>query len=64
MQETRNVKPQGVWTPDEIAREEAITRVRAERDRAKGSQERLEETLKLSRLISELRQGLPDDVRA
>jgi hypothetical protein len=27
-------------------------------------EERLEETLRLSRLISELRQGLPDDVRA
>jgi hypothetical protein len=53
-----------MWTPEEIAREQTSTHMRAERDRIKSPQERLEETVRLSRLVSELRQGLPGDVRA
>ena len=52
------------WSPEEIAREEQATAVRAERDRQKTPEERLEETLRLSRFISELRQGTRGDVRA
>jgi hypothetical protein len=60
----RNATPRGMWTPEEIAREQTSTHMRAERDRIKSPQERLEETVRLSRLVSELRQGLPGDVRA
>ncbi|MGA2452501.1 MAG: hypothetical protein ABSG93_03190 [Solirubrobacteraceae bacterium] len=61
---TSNAARRGAWTPEEIAREEAATRARAARDRMKTPQERLEETLRLSRFASELRQGVAADVRA
>lgn len=54
----------GPWTPEEIARDERVNRVRAARDRQRTPEEGLEETLRLSRFISELRQGVPNDVRA
>jgi hypothetical protein len=56
-------KRRGPWTAEEIAREERVGRARALDDRGKTSEVRLQETLRLSRFISELRQGLPDDVR-
>jgi hypothetical protein len=56
-------KPRGPWTPAEIARNERANRARAQRDREKSAEERLEETVRLSRFVSELRQGLPGDVR-
>ena len=57
-------RPKGHWTPEEIARNERVNKIRIEQDREKTPAERLEETLRLSRFISELRQGVPDDVRA
>jgi hypothetical protein len=57
-------RPKGSWTPEEIARNERVNKIRIEQDREKTPAERLEETLRLSRFISELRQGVPDDVRA
>jgi hypothetical protein len=51
------------WTREERAREERARAVRARRDREKTPEERLEETLRLSRLMSELRQGAARDVR-
>jgi hypothetical protein len=57
-------KPRGPWTPEEIAREESVGRARGDRDRNKTPEERLEETLRLSRFVSELRQGAPGDVPA
>jgi hypothetical protein len=59
-----NVHPKGPWTPEEIARDDRANRARAVRDQQKTPQERLEETVRLSRFISELRQGVPGDVRA
>jgi hypothetical protein len=56
-------RPKGPWTAEEIAREERATRARALNDRQRTPEERLEETLRLSRFISELRQGAPGDVR-
>jgi hypothetical protein len=56
-------KPRGPWTPEEIARNERANQVRHARDQRKTPEERLEETLRLSRFISELRQGVPDNVR-
>jgi|NGEPerStandDraft_6_1074524.scaffolds.fasta_scaffold18437_8 hypothetical protein len=57
-------QPHGRWTPEEIAREEAAGRARRAQAHGKTPQERLEETLRLSRFISELRDGAPGDVRA
>ncbi len=52
------------WTREEREREEVVREIRARETREQTPEERLEETLRLSRFISELRQGLPDDVRA
>jgi hypothetical protein len=54
----------GPWTPEEIARNERVTKIRLARDREKTAAERLEETVRISRFISELKQGVPGDVRA
>jgi hypothetical protein len=56
-------RPKGPWTLEEIERNERVEETRALRDRAKTPEERLEETVRLSRFISELRQGAPSDVR-
>lgn len=61
---TAKAKLRGPWTPEEIARDERANQVRRARDQSKSPEERLEETLRLSRFVGELRQGLPDDVRA
>ena len=52
------------WSPEEIAREERVGKLRAARDREKSPEERLEETVRLSRFLSELSQGRREDVRA
>ena len=59
----RKARPKGPWTAEETAREERATQARALNDRQRTPEERLEETLRLSRFISELRQGATDDVR-
>jgi hypothetical protein len=64
MAEKPKARPKGPWTPEEIARHERAGEARALRDRAKTPEERLEETVRLSRFISELREGAPGDVRA
>jgi hypothetical protein len=61
--EQKTGRPQG-WTPDEVARQQRSERVRAERESRKSPQERLEDTLRLSRFVSELAHGAADDVRA
>lgn len=53
-----------LWTSEEREREERVREIRAQRDRERTPEERLRQTLRLSRFMSELRQGLPDDVRA
>ena len=50
------------WTPAERARELRARAVRSRRDREKTPEERLEETLRLSRLMSELQLGAAHDV--
>ncbi len=52
----------GRWTEEERAREARAQAVRAQADREKGPEERLEEMLRLSRLIAELQQGAPHNV--
>jgi hypothetical protein len=63
MAATPNAKPRGPWTPEEEARNERVNQARRARDRSKTPEERLEETLRLSRFIGELRQGVANDVR-
>jgi hypothetical protein len=50
------------WTPEECAREEGAQAVRSQEGQEKGPEERLEETLRLSRLVAELQQGATRDV--
>ncbi len=57
-------KLRGPWTAEEVARNERAAEARIEQDKKKSMEQRLEETLRLSRFISELSQGVPDDVRA
>ncbi|HEY5194572.1 MAG TPA: hypothetical protein VIJ39_11965 [Solirubrobacteraceae bacterium] len=51
------------WTREEREREERVREIRARESCEQTPEERLEETLRLSRFISELRRGLSDDVR-
>jgi hypothetical protein len=50
------------WTPQERVREQRARATRSQRDREKTREDRLEETLRLSRLVSELQQGAAQDV--
>jgi hypothetical protein len=50
------------WTPEERAREERAGMIRARQDREGTPEDRLEETLRLSKLMSELQQGAARDV--
>jgi hypothetical protein len=52
------------WSREEREREERVREIRTRQAREQTPEERLEETVRLSRFISELRQGLPADVRA
>lgn len=50
------------WTPQERVREQRARATRSQRDREKTREDRLEETLRLSRLVSELQHGAAQDV--
>jgi hypothetical protein len=54
---TMTIRDSSTWTPEERAREERAREIRARRDREKTPEDRLEETLRLSKLMSELQQG-------
>jgi hypothetical protein len=49
------------WTPEEREREERAREIRARHSRKQSPEERLAETLRFSRFISELREGVPSD---
>jgi hypothetical protein len=53
-------KPRGQWTAEEIARNKRASEARALRDREKTPEERLEQTARMSRFVSELREGRED----
>jgi len=59
---TVTIRKSSTWTLKERAREERARTIRAQKDREKTPEDRLEETLRLSRLISELQQGAARDV--
>jgi hypothetical protein len=56
------IRDSSQWTAAERAREERVSAIRARQDREQTPEDRLEETLRLSRLMSELRQGAARDV--
>jgi hypothetical protein len=62
MTSTMEERKSAQWTPDERAREERARAVRTRQDRAKTPAERLEETLRLSGLMSELQRDATSDV--
>ena len=64
MASERTVASRRQWTPTELAREDSAGRARRAQARERTTEERLEETLRLSRFVGELRQGAPHDVRA
>jgi hypothetical protein len=64
MSAPQKMRPKGPWTAEEFARHERAEQIRALRDLEKTPEERLEETIRLSRFMSELKEGLPSDVRA
>jgi hypothetical protein len=49
MASTPTEKPRGPWTPEEIAREKAVTRARVMEDRKRGVTANLEEAATLTR---------------
>ena len=57
-----SIRDPAQWTEVERAREERVRAIRNRQDRAKTPEERLEETLRLSKLMSELQQGAAGDV--
>jgi hypothetical protein len=59
---TVTIRKSSTWTPGEQAREERARAIRTRQDREKTPEDRLEETLRLSRLMSELQQGAARDV--
>jgi hypothetical protein len=59
-----NAKPKGSWTPDEIARNERVARLRVKRDRARGVSANLEETVALTRFANRFAEAFKDARRA
>jgi hypothetical protein len=59
---TMTIRSPATWTPEERAREERARAIRARQDRSKTPEDRLEEILRLSKLMSELQQGAARDV--
>jgi hypothetical protein len=59
---TVTIRKSSTWTPEERARDERAQTIRARQDREKTSEDRLEETLRLSKLIGELQHGAARDV--
>jgi hypothetical protein len=57
-------RPSGQWTAEEVEAEERAQRARLARDALRTPEERLEATLRLSAVISELRAGIKRDVSA
>jgi hypothetical protein len=57
-------RPRGPWTPEEIAREERVQKIRVARDRARGVSANLEDTVKLTRFANRLAEAFKDARRA
>jgi hypothetical protein len=57
-------RPRGPWTPEEIARNERVAKIRVARDRARGVSANLEDTVKLTRFANRLAEAFKDARRA
>jgi len=53
-------RPKGPWTAEEVARNERANQIRAGRDRARGVNANLEDTVKLTRFANRLAKGFKD----
>lgn len=56
----RQTKPRGPWTPEEIARNERVEKIRVARDRARGPNANLEDTVKLTRFANLFAEAFKD----
>jgi hypothetical protein len=57
-------KPRGPWTPEEIARNEHVAKIRVARDRSRGVSANLEDTVKLTRFANRFAEAFRDARRA
>ena len=64
MADKPKTKPKGPWTPEEIARNERVAKMRVERDRARGVSANLEDTVKLTRFANRFAEAFQDARRA
>jgi hypothetical protein len=58
------VRPKGAWTPEEIARNERVNKLRVKRDRARGVSANLEDVVVLTRFTNRLAEAFKDAQRA
>lgn len=56
----RQGKPRGPWTPEEVARNERVEKIRVARDRARGPSANLEDTVKLTRFANLFAEAFKD----
>jgi hypothetical protein len=57
-------RPKGPWTPEEIARNERVNKIRVQRDRARGVSANLEDVVVLTRFANRLAEAFKDAQRA
>ncbi len=57
-------KPKGPWTPEEIARNERVTKIRVQRDRARGVSANLEDVVAQTRFANRFAEAFRDARRA
>ncbi len=57
-------RPSGPWTPEEVARNERVARIRVERDRERGVTANLEDAVKLTRFANRFAEAFRDAPRA
>jgi len=57
-------KPKGPWTAEEIARNERVTKIRVQRDRARGVSANLEDVVVQTRFANRFAEAFRDARRA
>jgi hypothetical protein len=56
-------RPKGPWTPEEIARNERVNKIRVKHDRARGVSANLEDVVVLTRFANSLAEAFKDAQR-
>jgi hypothetical protein len=64
MEAKPKARPRGQWTPEEVARNERVARLRVEHDRARGVSANMEDAVKLTRFANRFAQAFKDARRA